>query len=68
LSATVNFDDRDITGREQVFGLAGKTQREYRRVLEEPDFILCRRRACFVRRLHGPPRWFKVNQAQALDD
>ena len=48
LAAAVDADDRDVAGREQVFGLAIQSLREDRLVLEEPELV--RRRPHRARR------------------
>ena len=65
LAAAVDGDDRDADVAEQVFTLAGLPEGKDRRVLDDPQFVRCFRRAGGGEMLHGLPARHVVCAAEA---
>ena len=67
LAATVDLDDGDANIPQQVLGLAGLAQREYWRMLDDPQFVGRFRCPGGGEFLHRVPGWFVVDPAETAD-
>jgi hypothetical protein len=67
LAAAVDLDDRDADILQNVFRLAGLTERVNRRMFDDPQFVGRFRLAAGGKGLHRLPGRLVLNPAQAFD-